>query len=272
MLGDRKEIPLSVVELSEVAVGIAESVGLVTSSSFRATSRAVAQRLATRGAGLVEGWILQQTLPGLLSSSKIYVLSAWKGRPEKLSLFTPGRRDGRGTFEKAWTALQSDGTLKISRLVGEPQLTEAVLSLLAAFQPDLAPAASAAGGRSRNGCVASAHRWTLRGPGSCEGRWETVPPLLEPCCDAAAVAKGSVVFLMGGTDRFGEVTNDVESLEVSSKAWRRGPPLLGPRHGGTAANTAESLVLFGGSAVARPGKGVWAVAWLAGWLRLVKVG
>ena len=40
---------------------------------------------------------VQQTLPGLLSSSKIYVLSAWKDRPEACSLFNPTT----GTFEKA---------------------------------------------------------------------------------------------------------------------------------------------------------------------------
>ena len=45
-------------------------------------------------------WMLrtiQKTLPGLLSSSRIYVLSAWKDRPEVLSLFNPSD----GTFEKA---------------------------------------------------------------------------------------------------------------------------------------------------------------------------
>ena len=35
-------------------------------------------------------------------------------------------------------------------------------------------------------------------------------------------------------------------------AQGRGPQLLGPRHGGTAASTSDSVVLFGGSAVARP--------------------
>ena len=40
-------------------------------------------------------------------------------------------------------------------------------------------------------------------------------------------------------------------------AQGRGPQLLGPRHGGTAASTSDSVVLFGGSAVARPSIFFW---------------
>ena len=47
---------------------------------------------------------IQKTLPGLLSSSKIYVLSAWKDRSEVLSLFNPSD----GTFEKALMGLIID--------------------------------------------------------------------------------------------------------------------------------------------------------------------
>ena len=52
-------------------------------------------------------WMLrtiQKTLPGLLSSSRIYVLSAWKDRSEVLSLFNPSD----GTFEKAMMGLIID--------------------------------------------------------------------------------------------------------------------------------------------------------------------
>lgn len=46
----------------------------------------------------------------------------------------------------------------------------------------------------RKGCRASAHRFNLN---QHSGRWETLPSLLAPRCDAAAVARGSVVFLLG---------------------------------------------------------------------------
>ena len=50
----------------------------------------------------------------------------------------------------------------------------------------------------RTGCSSSAHRFNLHPPlGTPAGRWETLPSLLQPRCDAAAVSRGSVVFLLG---------------------------------------------------------------------------
>ena len=44
----------------------------------------------------------------------------------------------------------------------------------------------------RRGCSAATDRFDLH-----RARWEALPPLASPRCDAAAVAKGSVVFLLG---------------------------------------------------------------------------
>lgn len=260
------DVPLSVLELSEVARGVSTAVGLVGSSCFRMTSRSVAQTV-------------QQTLPGLLSSSKIYVLSAWKDRPETLSLFSPKTC----TFQKVplwpldpYYAVASRGGNLYILMSGEDPATagtrwhssfhcwHTATGRWRQLPPrpgdevtrfGLTAAGSsiyALGGIGRTGCSSSAHRFNLHPPlGTSTGRWETLPSLLQPRCDAAAVSRGSVVFLLGGTDRFGEVSSEVESLEVWSKEWRRGPSLLGPRHSGTAASTCESVVLFGGSAVSR---------------------
>ena len=256
------DIPLSVVELAEVAQSISSSVGLVGTSHFRVASRTVARTI-------------QKTLPGLLSSSRIYVLSAWKDRSEVLSLFNPSD----GTFEKVpmgpvdpYYAVASRGGNLYILMSGEDP-SSAGIQWHASFHcwqasvrkwRQLPPRPGdeltrfsltatgssiyALGGIGRKGCRASAHRFNLN---QHSGRWETLPSLLAPRCDATAVARGSVVFLLGGSDESGEVCNDVESFEVWKNAWRRGPQLLGPRHGGTAASTSDSVVLFGGSAVAR---------------------
>ena len=56
-------------------------------------------------------------------------------------------------------------------------------------------------GPGRTGCSSSAHRFNLHPPlGTSTGRWETLPSLLQPRCDAAAVSRGSVVFLLGAAE------------------------------------------------------------------------
>ncbi|CAK9019509.1 Kelch domain-containing protein 8B [Durusdinium trenchii] len=255
------EIPLCVVELPGVSRQISQAVGFVGSRSFRAASRSVAQTI-------------QQTLPGLLWCSKIYVLSAWNGRPEALSIFCPSS----SRFEKVpllkhldpyYAVASRAGNLYVL-MSGEDPVKAGIewRSSFHCWQPAhgqwrrlpsrpgeettrfaLTAAGSAVyalGGIGRRGCSAATDRFDLH-----RARWEALPPLASPRCDAAAVAKGSVVFLLGGTDRLGEACADVESLDVWSKAWRTGPSLLGPRHSGTATSTSDCLVLFGGSAVAR---------------------
>ncbi|CAK9073251.1 unnamed protein product [Durusdinium trenchii] len=292
---EMREIPLCVVELPGVSRQISQAVGFVGSRSFRAASRSVAQKHGqgsgedSNGNSSWPSWpvavdlTIQQTLPGLLWCSKIYVLSAWNGRPEALSIFCPSS----SRFEKVpllkhldpyYAVASRAGNLYVL-MSGEDPVKAGIewRSSFHCWQPAhgqwrrlpsrpgeettrfaLTAAGSAVyalGGIGRRGCSAATDRFDLH-----RARWEALPPLASPRCDAAAVAKGSVVFLLGrmateelggGTDRLGEACADVESLDVWSKAWRTGPSLLGPRHSGTATSTSDCLVLFGGSAVAR---------------------
>ncbi|CAK9019525.1 Uncharacterized protein SCF082_LOCUS14562 [Durusdinium trenchii] len=254
---EMREIPLCVVELPGVSRQISQAVGFVGSRSFRAASRSVAQTI-------------QQTLPGLLWCSKIYVLSAWNGRPEALSIFCPSS----SRFEKVPLLKHLDPYYAVASRAGNLYVLMSGHSIVGSQRTDsggachlvraqqcmpweaLAPLLQNAKcfAFGRRGCSAATDRFDLH-----RARWEALPPLASPRCDAAAVAKGSVVFLLGrmateelgGTDRLGEACADVESLDVWSKAWRTGPSLLGPRHSGTATSTSDCLVLFGGSAVAR---------------------
>ena len=70
-------IPLSVVELHDVAQTVSEMVGAASTCVFRAASRAVAESV-------------RRSLAYLLTcTSRIYVLSCWQGRTPALSLFHP---------------------------------------------------------------------------------------------------------------------------------------------------------------------------------------
>eukprot|EP00913_Durusdinium_trenchii_P018236 g17133.t1 len=216
------EIPLCVVELPGVSRQISQAVGFVGSRSFRAASRSVAQKHGQAGLRTI-----QQTLPGLLWCSKIYVLSAWNGRPEALSIFCPSS----SRFEKVpllkhldpyYAVASRAGNLYVL-MSGEDPVKAGIewRSSFHCWQPAhgqwrrlpsrpgeettrfaLTAAGSAVyalGGIGRRGCSAATDRFDLH-----RARWEALPPLASPRCDAAAVAKGSVVFLLGGTDRLGE--------------------------------------------------------------------
>jgi len=255
------DVPLSVLELHDVAQTVSHMAGTTVTCIFRAASRAVAESV-------------RRSLPGLLASTaRIYVSCSWQGRPPALSLFHPRTR----TFDDLTAPLSPYSALASRRgdlfvLTAEDHVGnsgtawskprflrfDAMRHQWHPLPPRpgesttrfaLAAAGSgiyAVGGMSRRGVVGLVHRFDVG-----TGTWEALPPMACPRCDIATAICGGEVFVIGGTETSGEASSKVECLSVEACRWRSAPPLLGPRHSASAASLGADLFVFGGGAVAR---------------------
>ena len=85
------DVPLSTVELHDVAQTVSLMAGATATCAFRAASRAVAESV-------------RRSLPGLLTNTaRLYILSCWQGRQPALALFYPST----WTFEDLSAPLSS---------------------------------------------------------------------------------------------------------------------------------------------------------------------
>lgn len=204
------DVPLSVVELHDVAQTVSHMAGTAATCIFRAASRAVAESV-------------RRSLPGLLAgTARIYVLCSWQGRPPALSLFHPRTR----TFDDLPAPLSPYSAVASRRgdlfvLTAEDHVGnsgtawskprflrfDAMRQQWHPLPPRpgenttrfaLAAAGSgiyAVGGMSRRGVVGSVHRFDV-----VTGAWEALPPMACPRCDVATAICGGEVVVIGGTE------------------------------------------------------------------------
>jgi hypothetical protein len=94
------------------------------------------------------------------------------------------------------------------------------------------------------------------------GSWQRLAPMPTPRVGVAVAALDHEIFVIGGLEANGSVSDKVEIYDTQADTWREGPPLYEPRHGAAVVEFDGRVWVIGGFAgpgFDQPKDTVWAI-------------